>query len=329
MLIVALVISGLTVRIRAQAESARHRERRIAALYALSRDLATTRDVDSLLDDRRAPHRRGVSRPARSPAPGTTTVARGASESPAGFAMDPAELGRRPVGVRAPQLAGLGTATLPGRARPSTCRWSGRAGRSACSASSPADTHALESPEQLHQLETFANQMALAIERAPARARRHSVPRCGRRPSGCATRSGSSVSPRPQDAARLNHGAVEQPHGERRPGSTTRRRRSSPIHPPGGRAARSPRQQPPRDDAARGRRGQHPQGVAAAGRGGRRRAQAAGEQLRDRAVHVECPADLPLVPIDAMLVEQVLINLLDNAVKYTPPEARSAWRRSR
>src|SRR5262249_18143973 len=33
MLIVALVISGLTVRIRAQADAARHRERRIAALY--------------------------------------------------------------------------------------------------------------------------------------------------------------------------------------------------------------------------------------------------------------------------------------------------------
>jgi len=30
----------------------------------------------------------------------------------------------------------------------------------------PADPHALDAPEQLHQLETFANQTALAIERA-------------------------------------------------------------------------------------------------------------------------------------------------------------------
>src|SRR5215470_12375403 len=50
MLIVALVISGLTVRIRAQADAARDRERRIAALYAMSRELASTRGVDSLLE---------------------------------------------------------------------------------------------------------------------------------------------------------------------------------------------------------------------------------------------------------------------------------------
>ncbi len=50
MLIVALVISGLTVRIRAQADAARERERRIAALYAMSRELSSTRGVASLLE---------------------------------------------------------------------------------------------------------------------------------------------------------------------------------------------------------------------------------------------------------------------------------------
>jgi two-component system sensor histidine kinase KdpD len=49
MLLVALVISTLTVRLRQQAEAARHRERRTAALYALSRELASTRDIDGLL----------------------------------------------------------------------------------------------------------------------------------------------------------------------------------------------------------------------------------------------------------------------------------------
>jgi two-component system sensor histidine kinase KdpD len=31
------------------------------------------------------------------------------------------------------------------------------------------------------------------------------------------------------------------------------------------------------------------------------------------------PADLPLLRVDATLVEQVLANLLENAAKYTPP----------
>src|SRR5262249_18757375 len=49
MLLVALVISTLTVRLRQQAQAARHRERRTAALYALSRELASTPDTDGLL----------------------------------------------------------------------------------------------------------------------------------------------------------------------------------------------------------------------------------------------------------------------------------------
>jgi two-component system sensor histidine kinase KdpD len=44
-------------------------------------------------------------------------------------------------------------------------------------------------------------------------------------------------------------------------------------------------------------------------------------QIRDRPVRTHVPADLPLVPVDAVLLEQVLINLIENAVKYSPPRA--------
>jgi two-component system sensor histidine kinase KdpD len=40
--------------------------------------------------------------------------------------------------------------------------------------------------------------------------------------------------------------------------------------------------------------------------------------LGARRVDIDLPPDLPLVPLDPLLVEQVLINLLENAVKYTP-----------
>ena len=36
---------------------------------------------------------------------------------------------------------------------------------------------------------------------------------------------------------------------------------------------------------------------------------------------VDVPADLPLVPMDFVLMVQVLVNLLDNALKYSPPDA--------
>jgi two-component system sensor histidine kinase KdpD len=44
-------------------------------------------------------------------------------------------------------------------------------------------------------------------------------------------------------------------------------------------------------------------------------------QIKDRQVQTHVPADLPLVPVDAVLLEQVLINLIENAVKYSPADA--------
>ena len=41
--------------------------------------------------------------------------------------------------------------------------------------------------------------------------------------------------------------------------------------------------------------------------------------LKGRPVTVSIPTDLPLVPVDGVLIEQALVNLLDNARKYTEP----------
>src|SRR5581483_12322406 len=42
------------------------------------------------------------------------------------------------------------------------------------------------------------------------------------------------------------------------------------------------------------------------------------DRLRGRPIATSIPDELPLVPIDSALIEQVLINLIENAIKYTP-----------
>jgi two-component system sensor histidine kinase KdpD len=43
------------------------------------------------------------------------------------------------------------------------------------------------------------------------------------------------------------------------------------------------------------------------------------ERLGDHRVTTDFPSDLPLVQVDEVLLEQVFVNLLENAAKHTPP----------
>ncbi|WP_316231015.1 sensor histidine kinase KdpD [Bradyrhizobium sp. SZCCHNR1051] len=55
----------------------------------------------------------------------------------------------------------------------------------------------------------------------------------------------------------------------------------------------------------------------------------AGKILAGHHVSLELAPDLPMVEVDAVLFEQVLFNLLDNAAKYAPPETSIAIRAAR
>jgi len=43
------------------------------------------------------------------------------------------------------------------------------------------------------------------------------------------------------------------------------------------------------------------------------------DEMHGRRVELEIPRDLPLAPFDEISIEQVLVNLLENAIKYSPP----------
>ena len=248
MLIVALVISGLTVRIRAQADSARHRERRIAALYAMSRELATTRGVDNLLET--ALRHIGEVFPGQLavllPDDSGRVVAR--RTSPAEFALDASELGVAQWVYAHRELAGLGTATLPG-ARALYLPLIGSRGAVGVLGLSPSgaavdgEPRAAAPARDVRQPDGARHRARAA--RGGGAARRG--PGGGRAAAELAPELGL---PRPADAARHHHGGIQQPARQWRAARRRDARRAAPLHPSGGGAARSARQQPPRHDPA-------------------------------------------------------------------------------
>jgi two-component system sensor histidine kinase KdpD len=316
MLVVGLVISGMTIRIRSQGEAVREREARTAALYAMSRELASTRGVDALVDIAR----RHIAEVFRT---GTVVLLPGGDGRLVvrGEAGDPGVLDGNETGVARwvfehRQPAGRGTATLPGAASLYVPLLSPR-GCIGVLGVRTGDPQAFDTPEALHHLETFANQTALALERA--------------RVADEAQQTEVRI-----ETERLRNSLLSSvSHDLRTPLATITGSATTLLQQEGGVDAATRREllESIRDEADRLNRlvqnllemtrlesGQlalrkdwHPieEVIGAALRRLEKR-------LGGRRITTRVLPDLPLVRIDDVLIEQVLVNVLDNAVKYTP-----------
>jgi len=317
MLVVALVISTLTVRVRQHADQARQREGRTAALYAASRDLARARGADDVI----AAAVRHIAEVFGSASAIFIPEETGALALRAGgLGGAETDLSEQAVArwvYEHGQPAGLGSATLPG-ARALYLPLRAAHGTVGVVAVRPPVPALLAEPDQRHLLETFADQTALALERARlAEEAQHATVHAETERLRSALLSAVSHDLR-TPLATITGATSSLLASDRPPDEATRRELLTIAHEEAERLNRLVANLLDitrlEAGAVQVRKEWHSleEVVGAALTRLERR-------LADRPVTTQIPADLPLVRLDGVLMEQVLLNLLDNALRHTPP----------
>ncbi len=315
---VGLLIGWLMSSVRMQARVAGHRERRTALLYAMSRELAATRGAEAMA--RVAV--RHVGEVFESQVVVLLPDANGTLHYPAG-AGDPASFRSADLSIAQwvfdhGRPAGAGTDTIPGAA----ARYLPLSGSEAIVHQLgvlgvlPANPRRIMLPEQAHLLETFAAQIALALERAALAERAQSA----------------AVSAETESVRNSLLAAIS--HDMRTPLAVISGAASALLDD----ARLAPAQ---RDELARSivdeatqmtqvvtnvldmtrlesdRVTLHEEWVSLEEvvSAALRRAQPA---LDARPVQLDLDRALPLIKADPVLLEQLIVNLLDNAARHTP-----------
>lgn len=318
MLVVGLVSSSLTVRLREQARMARDRERQSATLYAMARELAAARGEAEVL--------KIGTRHLRDSLGGEVAILRpdGAGSiqiSDAGlsdYSLDDTERGAAQWSFDHLQSAGLGTTILPS-ARAIYLPLAATQGVVGVVGFRPRAGDPL-APARQHLLDTFASQLALAIERvslirktqdsnirAEAERTRNallsSVSHDLRTPLAVITGSASTLA---QNGAAL--------------ADETRRALIAQIYEEASRLGRLIENlvfATRLDDGGIQLKKEWCSIEELVG-GALRRVD---ESLKNRPVKTYIPADLPMVRADSVLMEQVIVNLLENALRYSPADS--------
>ena len=315
MLSVGVVIGNLTERIRAQARLARAREQRTQALYRLGQELARSAGSTALV----ASAIQNVATQFQSRAVVLLPDGAGRLELPVhpfGFPLGDQEQGVAQWVFEHGEPAGLGTLTLPG-ARATYLPLKGTRGNLGVMGVLPEGAPQWAEPDQRQLLEAFANQTALALERSllaeqsTADRRRadeerlrnallSSVSHDLRTPLGVITGAVSTALETPDisDATRRDLLLSAQEEAQRLHRLVSNllditRLEAGPLE--------LHTEWIPIEEVL---------GAALDRR----------ELDQDSArVRIHLPDKLPLVAMDAVLMEQVLVNLIDNALKYSPP----------
>jgi two-component system sensor histidine kinase KdpD len=319
MLLVAVVMSTLTATVREQAEVSRRRERRTSSLYSLTRELASTRNLDEMI----AAVRKQVEEVFEGQAEILLVGAEGRLTSrtaaAASITSDEKERAVAQWTLDHREAAGRGTNTLVGSSA-LYLPLVGLRGPVGVLAVRLGDGREPLTTDQMQLLETFANQEALALERALLARETHrqrlAVEGEKLRNDLLAAVSHDLRTP----LAAISGAASSLASSEDRLDPAAKRELVLTIHEEAERMNRLANNllemgRLHSDGASLRREWQPLEEVFGAA------LSQVDSQLKGREVVLRLPDDLPLVPIDEVLVERVLVNLLENASRYTPAGA--------